>query len=197
MKLQEAYDILSSLVGDIINVENEKKGNKGKYGHAIEKLLHLNLGSHARDFEDGELKTCAAFNGKMRDDFKICKVWDKEYAEKKLENLLVLIYDYKTAEILAVKQFSILKHPIVRKQFDKDLSYLLAQPDINLVSQKDTDVFVAKTNGSGKKAINERALYIARAPASYLFELVYSGTKGKTFVEEMKEYEQTETRCAP
>ena len=110
----------------------------------------------------------------------------------------MLIYDYETGEILSVKQLSILKHSIIRKQFDKDLSYLLAQPDINLVSQKDTDVFVAKTNDSGKKAINERALYIAGAPWGYINGLGYpsKARKGKAFVKEMEQYEQTETRCA-
>jgi hypothetical protein len=197
MKLREAYNLLTPLIGKTLEI-NENPANKGKFGHALEKHLKLNLGSHHLDFDDGELKSCAIKNGKMKEDFKICKVWNKEYIETKLANMLLVAYDYDTGEIQLVQQMSILEHPVIRKQFDKDLAYLIAQPDINLVSQKETDVFVAKTNDSGNKEINERALYIAGAPWGYITGFGYAprARKGKKFVEEMKLYEQTETRCA-
>jgi hypothetical protein len=197
MKLREAYNLLTPLIGKTLEI-NENPANKGKFGHALEKHLKLNLGSHHLDFDDGELKSCAIKNGKMKEDFKICKVWNKEYIETKLANMLLVAYDYDTGEIQLVQQMFILEHPVIRKQFDKDLAYLIAQPDINLVSQKETDVFVAKTNDSGNKEINERALYIAGAPWGYITGFGYAprARKGKKFVEEMKLYEQTETRCA-
>ena len=198
MKFEEALKILTPLIGQTIDIAGEKKNNKGRYGHALEKQLRLNLGSHHLDFEDGELKTYAIKNGKMKEDFKICKKWDKEYIESKLANMVLVVYDYDTKVIASVQHLSILEHPVIRKQFDKDLAYLLAQPDINLVSQSETDVFVAKTNDSGNKEINERALYIAGAPWGYITGFGYAlrARKGKKFVEEMKLYEQTETRCA-
>lgn len=197
MKLQQALEILTPMVGQTIEI-NENVANKGKFGHALEKFLELNLGSHHLDFEDGELKTCAVRNGKMKEDFKICKVWDKEYIESKLANMLLVLYDYDTGEIVSVQQMSILDHPIIRSQFDKELNWLLDQPNINLVSQSATQVFVAKTNDTGKKAINDRALYIAGAPWGYIAGCGYSNRarKGKQFVKEMETYEQTKTRCA-
>lgn len=197
MKLREAYNLLTPLIGKTLEI-NENPANKGKFGHALEKHLKLNLGSHHLDFDDGDLKSYAIRFGKVKEDFKICKKWDLEYIMSKLTNMLLVAYDYDTGEIQSVQQMSILEHPVIRKQFDKDLAYLLAQPDINLVSQKETDVFVAKTNDSGKKFINERALYIAGAPWGYITGLGYAprARKGKKFVEEMKLYEQTETRCA-
>lgn len=197
MKLEQALEILTPMVGQTIEI-NENVANKGKFGHALEKFLELNLGSHHLDFEDGELKTCAVRNGKMKEDFKICKVWDKEYIESKLANMLLVVYDFDTEVIQIVKQIKILEHPIVRKQFDLDIDWLLAQPDINLVSQRATPVFVAKTNDTGRKAINERACYIAAAPFTYLAGLGYPKgcSKGSKFVKEMETYEQTKTGCA-
>ena len=112
--------------------------------------------------------------------------------------MLVVVYDYDTGEIESIQQLSILDHPIVRKQFDTDLDYILSQPDPDLVSQKETDVFVAKTNDTGNKKVNQRACYIAGAPAGYLFGYGYPSRarKGKQFVKEMEQYEQTETRSA-
>ena len=65
MKLQEAYDILQTMVGETIEID-ENKANKGKFGHALEKFLELNLSSHPKDFEDGELKSCASKNNKLK-----------------------------------------------------------------------------------------------------------------------------------
>lgn len=198
MKLQEAHELLFPLIGSTINTENENVANKGKFGHSLEKFLKLNLGSHHLDFDDGDLKVCAVRNGKIKEDFKICKKWNKQYILEKLTNMLVVVYDYNTGEIESIQQLSILDHPIVRKQFDTDLDYILSQPDPDLVSQKETDVFVAKTNDTGNKEVNQRACYIAGAPASYLFGYGYpSGArKGKQFIKEMEQYEQTKTRCA-
>jgi hypothetical protein len=195
MKLQEAYELVLPMRESTINIEKETVANKGKFGHALEKFLELNLGSHHLDFEDGDLKVCAIRNGKIKEDFKICKKWDKQYILEKLKNILLVVYDYDTGKIDSVQQLSILDHPIVRKQFDIDLDYILSQPDPNLVSQSETDVFVAKTNDTGNKEVNQRACYIAGAPAGYLFGYGYSSRarKGKQFVKEMEKYEQTET----
>jgi len=197
MKLEEAHNLLTPLIGQTLEI-NENVANKGKFGHALEKFLKLNLGSHHLDFEDGELKTCAIKNGKMKEPLKICKVWDKEYIETKLANMLLVVYEYETGKVQFIKQIKLLEHKIIRKHFDKELSWLLAQPDVNLVSESDTEVFIAKTNDTGKKAINARALYIAAAPFGFMLGLGYPSRarKGKAFVEEMKLYEQTETRCA-
>ena len=197
MQLLQALEILTPMVGQTIEI-NENVANKGKFGHALEKFLELNLGSHHLDFEDGELKTCAVRNGNMKEDFKICKVWDKDYIESKLANMLLVLYDYDTGEIQSVQQMSILGHPIIRSQFDKEVDWLLEQPNINLISQRDTEVFLAKTNDTGNKVINDRALYIARAPWGYITGCGYSNRarKGKQFVKEMETYEQTKTGCA-
>ena len=165
MKIEQAEIILKKLIGKSIPLENTNKYNKGKFGHSLEKFLQLKLGSHHLDFENGELKSCASKNNKLKEDFKICKKWDKTYIKEKINNMLIVIYDYDTQIILSVKIFNILAHPIVSKQFDLEIDWLLKQIDIRKVSQKDTDVFVAKTNDTGNKDINDRALYIARAPA--------------------------------
>ena len=199
MKLQEACDILQSMIGEVIDVSEENPNNKGRYGHAVEKMLGLKLGSHHIDFEDGELKTAPFKGNKIKEDWKICKKWNKQYIEEKLYNVLLVVYDYDTGIILSATCLgNLLDHPIIRKQFDTDLDYILSQPDPDLVSQTETDVFVAKTNDKGNKKINQRACYIAGAPATYLFGLGYgkSMRKGKNFVKEMEEYEQTEKGSA-
>ena len=203
MTLEEARDILLPLVGKTIDASDFSEKNKGKYGHAVEKMLGLDLGSHALDFINGELKTTGVIiaNGKykVKEDFKICKVWDKNYIEAKLKNMLVLCYDYHTKEIVSVQVYNILEHPLVREQFDKDVDWLLKQPDINVVSASATSVFIAKTNGKGRGAPIERGCYIAGAPASYLlgFDYPKGGWKGKDQVKSWIEYnEQTEARQA-
>jgi len=203
MTLEEARDILLPLVGQTIDASDFGNKNKGKYGHAVEKMLGLNLGSHALDFLNGELKTTGIVKVKdqykVKEDFKICKVWDKNYIEAKLKNMLVLCYDYHTKEIISVQVYNILEHPLVREQFDKDVDWLLEQPDINVVSQTATPVFVSKTNGKGGNAPKERACYIAGAPASYLlgFDYPKGARKGKDQVKSWIEYnEQTEARQA-
>lgn len=197
MKLEQALKILTPMVGQTIEI-NENVANKGRFGHALERFLELNLGSHHLDFEDGELKTCAVRDGKMKEPLKICKVWDKEYIESKLANMLLVVYDFDTRKIQIVKQVKLLEHELVRKQFDLELDWLLAQPNVNLVSESATEVFIAKTNDRGNKLVNERACYIAAAPLGYMLGLGYPprARKGKDFVKEMETYEQTKTRCA-
>jgi hypothetical protein len=186
------------LIGSVIDTSAENKNNKGKLGHTIEKLIKLKLGSHHLDFEDGELKTVPISKGKVKEDFKICKKWDKGYIESKLEQMLVVTYDDSLSLILDVKIYRLLDHPIIKSWFNKEIDWLLEQPDINLVSQTETEVFIAKTNDTGNKAVNSRALYISGAVATYLFGLEYTSRmrKGKIFVKEMKAYEQTESRSS-
>jgi hypothetical protein len=50
MKLQEAYELVLPMRESTINIEKETVANKGKFGHALEKFLELNLGSHHLDF---------------------------------------------------------------------------------------------------------------------------------------------------
>lgn len=195
MKLIEAFNIIKKYEGSNINqlLEQENIYNKGNFGHAIEKLLSLKLGSHHLDFEDGELKTATISESKvLKEDFKIAKKWDKTYIEDKLSNNLVVVRDSNNT-IVRVCILNILKHPIYKKYFDIEFDRIINNMDT--ISQKDTVIWVAKTNDTGNKVKNDRALYLSRAFASHILGFGFGrAIKGKIIQKEVIEYEQANSR---
>lgn len=193
MKILEAYKILKPLE----NTSLASLGlltNKGVWGHTIEKYLSLKLGSHHLDFDDGELKTATVQkNGTLKEDFKIAKVWDKQYLEEKMASILLVVRDINN-NIIKVKVVKPLQHPVYKKYFDIELNKI-STIGLESISQSDTIIWVAKTNDTGKKVVNARALYLSRAFASHLFGFGFGrATKGKQIYKEILEYEQTSSR---
>lgn len=193
MRILEAFEILKTLEGSNLKSIG-LTSNKGRWGHTVEKYLGLKLGSHHLDFEDGELKTATITkNGTLKEDFKIAKVWDKNYLIEKMANILLVVRDLD-ANIVAVKIIKPLSHPIYKKYFDIELE-TINSIGLDNISQSDTNIWVAKTNDTGNKKVNSRALYLSRAFASHLFGFGFGNArKGKIIYKEILEYEQAENR---
>lgn len=195
MEILEAFHTLKQYEGNNIKqiLEKENICNKGNFGHSVEKLLGLKIGNHHLDFEDGELKTASITNtGVLKEDFKIAKKWDKQYIETKLANNLVVVRDVNNT-IIRVSIINFLAHPIYKKYFDIEFSYI--EKNIDSISQRDTVIWVAKTNDSGLKSKTDRALYLSRAFASHILGFGFGrATKGKSIQKEVIEYEQANSR---
>lgn len=195
MKIYEAFEVLKQYENQNINeiLYKENIFNKGNFGHSIEKLLNLKQGSHHLDFEDGELKTATISNtGFIKEDFKIAKKWDKHYLIQKMTNNLVVVRDLNNT-IISVQLIDFLSHPVYRKYFDIELEKIIS--NISTISQKDTVIWIAKTNDTGNKKINDRALYLSRAFASYILGFGFGkATKGKQIQLEVLSHEQASSR---
>lgn len=195
MKILEAYNILKNLEGQYLSILTS--GNKGHWGQELERFLGMSLNSKQLDFEDGELKTVTLkANGVIKEDLKIAKVWDKQYLEKKLETLLVVVRDTSN-KIISVQLVKPLLHPIYRKYFNIEYDVIM-NIGLDAISQKNTAVWVAKTNDTGNKSINSRAFYLSAQFVSYILGFKHNSRKSmsKLIFKELAEYEQTKTRTA-
>lgn len=193
MNIAEAQNlILENLLYKNISTINEDKNNKGNFGHTIEKLLNLKLGSHHLDFTDGDLKTGTLKNGQLKDDFKIAKSFDKEYLRQKM-NMLVVLRDQDN-NIVYSEHVNILDHPIYEKYFEKEIDRI-NEIGIDNISQSDTVIFVAKTNDTGKKEKSNRALYVSRAFMSHFLGFGFGNAiKGKSVIAEILQYESSRSK---
>ena len=170
MKLQEAYDkIIPYLSTKEAVLDKSTQKNKGANGIALQEILSLPQNNDRLDFEDGELKTFTVQNnGTVKEDFRICSVWDKSEIRKKLSTVLVVGRN-ELGQIVYCKIHKILdENPLFNEYFDKELDLILEQGPMN-VSQKDTEIWVAKTQGKGGNAPKTRSLYISRPAAHFLF----------------------------
>ena len=115
MKLAEAHNIIKQIsnqrFGTLISEEyfSDIVKNKGKAGQILEKIiLHLNLSSTLRDFDDGELKTnkCDA-TGKPLETMAITQI-------SSIIDSLILAEPFEKSN-LAIKISNFLYVPIVRE----------------------------------------------------------------------------------
>lgn len=115
MKLIEAYNIIKQISNQRFGVLiaedcfSDIVKNKGKAGQILEKIiLHLNLSSTLRDFDDGELKTnkCDAA-GKPLETMAITQI-------SSIIDSLILAEPFEKSN-LAIKIFNFLYVPIVRE----------------------------------------------------------------------------------
>lgn len=187
MLLDEAYVAFRSQMGKKIPI-NEHRKNKGAFGHSAEKFKGMPLGSHHLDFEDGELKTGQITRrNQLKEDFRVCSVWDKQYQIDKMKNTLVVLRDMDNV-IVYVEKMDLIANPVYYKYYHSEYDKIM---DIGLdnVSQSDTCVWVAKTQSQGGDAPKKRSLYMARSFASRLFGFSYPRVKGKHIHNELDEYE--------
>ena len=167
MKLQDAHRRLIEHIGKPINTEGEVSTNKGAVGISLEKFLGLKQGNNPLDFEDGELKTFHLNErGAVKEDFRICSKWDKEYIKAKIANILVVGINTDNI-IVFCEVIHPLEHPIYSKYFDEEVDKILEKGPTKC-SQKDTEIWIAKTQGRGHGS-KSRSLYISRPAAHYLF----------------------------
>ena len=174
MKTEEAYNLITPYVhsAECVLAESTQK-NKGANGMALEKILGIKPGTKQLDFEDGELKTFSINEkGQVKEDFRICSIWEKDYIKKKLENILVVGRNL-AGQIVYCKILRILEeNPIFKEYFDKEVDWIISKGPMNC-SQKDTEIWVSKTQGKGGEAKKTRSLYISRPASHYLFFGVY------------------------
>mgnify|MGYP003660789574 FL=1 len=172
--MDEAEIFYRNIIGQKIKTKSKK--NKGEFGQLVEYKIGLTPSSAHLDLDDGEIKTvCLKPNKQVKEDLKIAKVWDKDYLEKKMKNLLVIVRDTENT-ILSVKRCSPLNNPTFLKYFNSEFEQIM-KIGLDKVSQSDTIVWVAKTNDTGKKEKNARAFYLARAFVSALLGYEFSSTK--------------------
>jgi hypothetical protein len=170
MKIKEAYDkILPYLKTGEVVLNKSTTQNKGANGVHLEKILGLSQNSNRLDFEDGELKTFTLTNtGAVKEDFRICSVWDKDEIRKKLDNVLIVGRDLE-GQIIYCKIHRILEENLIfSKYFDIEVDYILENGPHN-TSQSETEIWIAKTQSQGGNAKKRRSLYISRPAAHYLF----------------------------
>jgi len=174
MKIREAYEKLIELKDSSFLLDKSTKSNKGANGTFLEEVLGLKPGNARLDFEDGELKTFSLNDkGQVKEDFRICSVWDKDEIIKKLSNILAVGRDNLTGEIIYCEFHKILEeNPKFNEYFHKEVDWIISKGPMN-VSQKDTEIWVSKTQGEGGEAKKTRSLYISRPAAHYLFFGVY------------------------
>jgi len=183
--IKEAEKFYKSIIGQKVKTKNKK--NKGEFGQLVEDKIGNTPSIAQLDLVDGEIKTvCLTPDNQIKEDLKIAKVWDKEYLEKKMENLLIVVRD-KDETILDVRLCKPLSNPVFLKYFNSEFEQIM-KIGLDKVSQSDTVVWVAKTNDSGKKEKNARAFYLARAFVSALLGYKFSSTKrgAKEIYEEYK-----------
>lgn len=186
LTVQEAYDKINNF--SILNIEHEHIDNKGAMGHVLEKLLGLKLGSDRLDLRDGELKTFH-YNERnaVKEDFRITSVWNLDEIKEKLDCLLVVGASCPNNQIVFVKIVKPLENPFFLKQLEIEVPFIMEKGPMNC-SQKDTNVFIAKTQGKGGDAPKTRSLYISRPWAHALLHGVYpaGARKGKHLVPEFE-----------
>lgn len=185
MKILDAYKILKKDI--TLSIESEHINNKGAVGHQVEKLLGLKLNSNLRDFDDGELKTFHYNNkNQVKEDFRITTIWDLDKIEKKLSNVLVVGFD-SSNNFTYVEILRPLENTFILKKLREEVAFILEKGPMNC-SQKDTDVFISKTQGRGGDAPKTRSLYISRPWAHALLHRVYppGARKGKHLVQEFE-----------
>lgn len=193
MKIIEAFNKLKPLEGQIL--PQTASTNKGRFGQQLEIFLGLSLGPNKLDFEDGELKTVTLkSNGLIKEDLKIAKVWNKNYLEEKLDNLLIVVKDTSN-KIILTKLVKPLSNPVYKKYFNIEYEKIMTI-GLDKISQSDTAMWVAKTNDTGKKERNERAFYLAAQFVNVLLGLKFTSTKktSKEVYKEIIQYEQTKNR---
>lgn len=164
LTVDNAYEILKGYIGEkfVSNVST----NKGGIGHSIEKKLGIPISSRHLDLVDGELKTVSLRGNVVKEDLKLAKKWDKQYLKQKLDNLLIVVLN-EDKVVVDVQKHSPLKNSTFSKYFDLEYDKI-ESIGLDKISQRDTIIFVAKTNDSGKKEKNDRALYMSRAFVSLL-----------------------------
>mgnify|MGYP001273792564 FL=1 len=172
--IDEAEIFYRNMIG--LKIPTKTKKNKGEFGQLVESAIGHAPSSAHLDLDDGEIKTvCLKPNNQVKEDLKIAKVWDKDYLEKKMKNLLVIVRDTENT-IIDVKRCSPLNNPTFLKYFNSEFEQIM-KIGLDKVSQSDTIVWVAKTNDSGKKQKNARAFYLARAFVSALLDYEFNSRK--------------------
>lgn len=172
---KEAEKFYKNLIGQKIKTKNKK--NKGEFGQLVEDKIGNAPSTTQLDLVDGEIKTvCLTPDNQIKEDLKIAKVWDKKYLKEKMENLLIVVRN-KDNIILDVKLCSPLSNPTFLKYFHSEFDKITEEIGLDNISQRDTIVWVAKTNDTGKKEKNARAFYLARAFVSALLDYKFSSRK--------------------
>lgn len=187
MLTEKAYNLIIPYVNreDCVLAKSTQK-NKGANGVALEKLLGIKPGTKQLDFEDGELKTFSVNEkGEVKEDFRICSKWDKNYIKEKLKNVLVVGRN-AAGQIQHCKIIRPLENPIFKEYFDKEVDLIISKGPMNC-SQKDTAIWIAKTQGPGGSAKKTRSLYISRPAANVLFfgEYPAKARKGREIFRDM------------